>query len=165
MTRDEIHRQIKSSEGSRIQAVLGSVGALPAGALVFGESATMIAPGAPFYCAAVFFTVGAYLQWLYLDATFHMADDNGVAEKSDPQRKWLNRLFRSSGYHQTMTYVYGVLSLLATLGGAAGVYGGIRTGITLPWGFAGALAVLVVVFADVFHSNLRRNEMVDTDPF
>ena len=162
--RTRIWLEFKATEGFRVQSVLASLGALPAAALVFGDAADSVAPGAPLYCAAILLLIGAYMHWMYTDGTFYMGFEHSNARVDEPITRWLNDLHRSGARNQTMTFLYGFGNILCTFGGAVAVYGDIRLPVSVQTGFAIVFLLALFVFSDVFGSNLRRNYFMDSFP-
>jgi len=162
--RTRLWLEFKATEGFRVQSVLASLGALPAAALVFGDSAESVAPGAPLYCAAILLLIGAYMHWMYTDGTFYMGFEHSASSVDEATTRWLDALYRSGARNQTMTFLYGFGNILCTLGGAAAVYGGMRLPVSVETGFAAVFLLSAVVFGDVFGSNLRRNHFMDSFP-
>lgn len=152
----------KSLEGQRIQGVLGAIGALPAAALVFGETAAASAPGAPLYTAAIVLTMGAYMHWIYTDGVYHISaiPFRFTVEDLARYRAWEQHTLIPAGYQfQAMTYAYGISSLLCTVLGLMGVYSSLRTGLSVEIGFVAVIVVACAVSFEIVASARRRNAL------
>lgn len=151
----------KQIEGPRIQQVLGAIGALPAAMLVFGDGPSTSAAGAPLFTAAIVFVIGALMNWNYTDDAYHMNTiPFTVPDKAGPDlEKWQADLMKAGTQFQHRTYAYGVLSLLSSVLGVAGVYSTLRTGISVNLGFVAAIAAAAAVSFDIVALGMKRNEL------
>lgn len=147
----------KAMEGVRIGAVHGAVGALPAAALVFADTPAVVAPGAPLFTAAIILMVGAYMHWNHTDTGFWLI--SGIdehCEKAEQNASVRRALTRSGTRHIAMNYLYGLGSVLCTVGGFAAVYSTFRSSISVDMGFVLAGATFFATSFELIMSRARQ---------
>ena len=151
--------EYKEIEGQRIQQVLG---ALPAAMLVFGESPSTSAGGAPLFAAAIALIVGALMNWNYTDGAYYL--DSISYTVPDEEREALDRWeadLLAAGYRfQHRTYSYAILSLFCSILGVAGVYSTLHTGISVNIGFGLAFVAAALVSFDIVRLGMTRNALL-----
>lgn len=153
--------EFKSQEGSRLQALHGALGTLPALALVFASDITQVAPGAPFFTAAIILVIGSYVHWNSTDTIFWLTIKRwivGTDDECSVADDYRERLIRSGGYHVVMNHVYAIATLVCCVAGFAGVYSSIRLGVSAEVGFLAVGFLLIVVAIEIVFSrqNLAR---------
>lgn len=155
--------EYKNIEGQRIQQVLGAIGALPAAMLVFGDGPTTVAAGAPLFAAAIVLIVGALMNWNYTDAIFYLDTEHHVVpmDHVEDLATWQIALENAGDRFQYRTYGYGVLSLLCSITGVAGVYSSLRLPIPVDIGFLIVIVLTIIVSIDVVRSGLQRNQLLN----
>lgn len=149
--------EFKNQEGTRIQAVLGAIGALPAAALVFATDPALSAPGAPFFLAAIFLVVGAYLHWNHTDSIFWLdgVDLNYDEPNRDVALAHGKDVEKAGLRHVTFSYLYGLGSLACTAAGFTGVYASIRLPLSIDAGFYVAGVLLLFTAVELIISRVR----------
>lgn len=127
--------------------MLGAIGALPGAALVIGKDASA---GAPFFCAAVVCISAAYVSWLCTDA---MNSRTVTLGKDEYAKETANMALYSSW----CTVAYGMLSLLSSAIGFTAMHSGIRTSVTVDWGFYALGGFSIAVAAHIITLLSQRN--------
>ncbi|MFY0399953.1 hypothetical protein [Brevundimonas naejangsanensis] len=150
--------EFKGQEGSRIQALHGALGSLPALALVFASDISQVKPGAPLFAAAVILVIGAYVHWNSTDTVFWITnrqwivpDDSGIP-KADAL---LAKISALGHQHVALNYAYAIATLGCSIAGFAAVYSDLRLGISTEAGFIVVGFVLLAVAIEVVSSRLR----------
>lgn len=150
--------EFKGQEGSRIQALHGALGSLPALALVFASDISQVAPGAPLFAAAVIFVIGAYVHWNSTDTVFWINSREWIVpdESGIPAANALLAKMRALGHrHVALNYAYAIATLGCSIAGFAAVYSDLRLGVSTEAGFIVVGCVLVAVVIEVVGSRLR----------
>ena len=148
----------KALEGVRIGAVHGAVGALPAAALVFADTPSVVAPGAPLFAAAIILVLGAYMHWNHTDTGFWLI--GGIDSDGDNRatnEKVRNDLMRSGARNVAMNYIYGLASVGCTVAGFAGVYSSFRSSLSVDQGFIAAGLIFALTTIELVMSRIRHN--------
>lgn len=152
----------KALEGARIGAVHGAVGALPAAALVFADTPSVVAPGAPLFAAAIILVLGAYMHWNHTDTGFWLLEgiyaDVDHAEQNQAVRTDMERAGTRS---VVMNYVYGLASVGCTAAGFAGIYSSFRVSFSVDQGFIIAGAVFIATAAELVISRARQGMLAN----
>jgi len=154
--------EYKQIEGQRIQQVLGAIGALPAAMLVFGDGADVSAAGAPLFAAAIALIVGSLMNWNYTDGAYYLDGASFMVpeEESEALERWQSALNRHAYIFQHRTFAYGILSLICSILGVAGVYSTIRAPLSVDAGFVLAIATSGAVSFDVVWLGMKRNGLL-----
>lgn len=150
--------EFKGQEGSRIQALHGALGSLPALALVFASDISQVEPGAPLFAAAVILVIGAYVHWNSTDTVFWLnnrqwivPDDSGIPEAD----VLLAKISALGHRHVALNYAYAIATLGCSIAGFAAVYSDLRLGISTEVGFIVVGFVLIAVAIEVVSSRLH----------
>jgi hypothetical protein len=154
--------EFKQLEGQRIQQVLGAIGALPAAMLVFGDGPDTSAAGAPLFAAAIALIIGSLMNWNYTDGAYYLDSASFKVPDTEAEAldQWQANLLRNAYRFQHRTYGYGVLSLLCSIFGVAGVYSTIRTGVSVDVGFVVAVVAAMIVSFDIVRLGMTRNSLL-----
>ena len=149
--RMQINQAHKAHEGTRLLALFGAMGALPAGALVLG---TESAPGAPLFCAALAALFAAYMFWGYTDAAYQV-DNLGYFDKVEM------KVVRKLAFKwQRGCFGYGFVSIGSTLAGFAGVYSNLRLPVGVSSGFLLLFPLATVAAFHVLRASTDRNHLL-----
>lgn len=148
-----IAAQHKAHEGTRLQALFGALGALPAGALILGSEA---AAGAPLFCGALLAIFAAYMFWGYTDTVYHCDSLQIFAEEDRP------KLVRVAKHYQLACFGYGISGVACTFAGFAAVNSTIRSPISVSAGFWLLAPLAVIVAAHVVASSQERDKLIET---
>ncbi len=149
--RMQINAAHKAHEGSRLLALFGALGALPAGALVLGAES---APGAPLFCIALVALFAAYMFWGYTDAAYQ-ADSLGYLEGED-----IKDLHQTALRWQRASFGYGMVAISCTLAGFAAVYSEIRVPISVSGGFLMMIPLTAGAAYHVVQASTDRNNLI-----
>jgi hypothetical protein len=141
----------KTQEGTRLLALFGALGAVPAGALVLGAES---APGAPLFCLALLGVFAGYMFWGYTDAVYHI-DTLLILDGEE-----LEKLHRDGYRWQRACIAYGIITVSCTFAGFAAVYSDLRTPFSVSVGFLAIVPATALSAIHIIRASTERNNWI-----